>query len=63
MAMKLYHMHRKEWEEALRARLTRKEARERRKKRKEEQKKQTVKHPQWRPVVSKPFNIMLHTER
>ena len=69
VAMKLYQLHKKEWEASVRARLTKREIRER--KREKRRKEEDVKKrgfQKWtscniEPAVAKPFNIMLHTDR
>jgi (p)ppGpp synthase/HD superfamily hydrolase len=65
--MKLYQLHKKEWETAVRTRLTKREIRERKR---EKKRKEGVKRgrPMWSSRncehgVDKPFNIMLHTGR
>ena len=67
--MKLYQTHRKDWEAAVKARLTRREIRERRRERKMREDDDT-RGRKWvprardlTPPPPKPFNIMLHTER
>lgn len=70
VAMKLYQLHRRDWEASVKERLTRREIRERRaeRKRREESTKRglqqkSMSQTRRRPVVEKPFNIMLHTDR
>lgn len=56
VAMKLYQLHKKEWEASVRERLTRREIRERKREKKRSDIQRENSH-------SKPFNIMLHTDR
>ena len=63
-AMKLYQLHRREWEVSVRARLTRREIRDRkreRRRREEESGKRGLQ--KWTAPLVEPFNVMLHTER
>ena len=63
MAMKLYQLHKKEWEASIRARLTKREIceqkREKRKREKDAERGFHAKPPQ---TLTEPFNIMLHTD-
>ena len=67
VTMKLYQLHKREWEAVVRTRLTKREIRERKR---EKKRREGVKGGclRWsslnsEPAVDKPFNIMLHTDR
>lgn len=63
VAMKLYRLHRKDWEASVRARLTRSEIRQRRRekrKRRQDAERSTSSYSH-KPVLEKPFNVVLHT--
>ena len=67
VAMKLYQLHKRDWETSVKARLTRREVRDRRRerRRKEEDSNGGLQKStrQTRAVVEQPFNVMLYTER
>ena len=67
--MKLYQMHKKEWEASVKARLTKREIQERKRerKRREDDARRGIERgatrTQMPSLLEKPFTIMLHTEK
>ena len=67
--MKLYQMHKKEWEASVKARLTKREIQERKRerKRREDDARRGIERgatrTQMPSSLKKPFTIMLHTEK
>lgn len=61
--MKLYQLHKKEWETSVRERLTRREIRERKREKRREGARKGVQRRNSHSAIVKPFNIMLHTDR